>query len=88
MNELNYPIADESFNEDNFAMKDSRIRNLKVVVDYVKINKDGRLQILLVGNALSGDELQKIRELLLIQKGDALVDFVPLQDAFAGTESE
>lgn len=53
----------------------SRVEQLPVSVDYVKISHDGKLQIALSSEALSNEVLEKIRDLLLIQQGQVFVDF-------------
>ncbi len=46
---------------------------------HVKVTRDGKLQISLIGDAIRGEELEKIRDLLLIQQGRIYVDFTPEQ---------
>ncbi len=52
---------------------------MPVAVDFVKVTRDGKLQISLIGDAIRGEELEKIRDLLLIQQGRIYVDFTPEQ---------
>ena len=55
------------------------IKGLPVVVDFIKVSRDGKLQISLIGDAIRGEELEKIRDLLLIQQGRVYADFTPEQ---------
>ena len=55
------------------------IKGLPVVVDFIKVTRDGKLQISLIGDAIRGEELEKIRDLLLIQQGRVYADFTPEQ---------
>ena len=55
------------------------IKGLPVAVDFVKVTRDGKLQISLIGDAIRGEELEKIRDLLLIQQGRVYADFTPEQ---------
>ena len=55
------------------------IKGLPVIVDFIKVTRDGKLQISLIGDAIRGEELEKIRDLLLIQQGRVYADFTPEQ---------
>jgi len=57
------------------------VRDLPVSIDYVKLTSEGKLQIALVGEAVRGEELGKIRDLLLVMTGRLRVDFTPEQGA-------
>ena len=55
------------------------VRALPVRVDFVKITGDGRLQVVLLGEAVRGEDLAKVRDLLAVMQGRVFVDFTPEQ---------
>lgn len=55
------------------------IRELPVRVDFVKLTGEGRLQIALIGEAVRGEDLAKVRDLLAVMQGRVFVDFTPEQ---------
>lgn len=57
------------------------VRALPVRVDFVKITGDGRLQVVLLGEAVRGEDLAKVRDLLAVMQGRVFVDFTPEQGA-------
>jgi hypothetical protein len=59
------------------------IRELPVRVDFVKLTGEGRLQIALIGEAVRGEDLAKVRDLLAVMQGRVFVDFTPEQGARA-----
>ena len=48
-------------------------------VDFLKITGDGRLQIVLLGETVRGEDLAKVRDLLAVMQGRVFVDFTPEQ---------
>jgi hypothetical protein len=66
-------------NDRIFELDASGVRDLPVSIDYVKLTREGKLQIALVGEAVRGEELGKIRDLLLVMTGRLRVDFTPEQ---------
>ena len=62
-----------------FDLTQGQVRDLPVSIDYVKLTSEGKLQIALVGEAVRGEELGKIRDLLLVMTGRLRVDFTPEQ---------
>ena len=62
-----------------FVLEGGQVRDLPVSIDYVKLTSEGKLQIALVGEAVRGEELGKIRDLLLVMTGRLRVDFTPEQ---------
>jgi hypothetical protein len=55
------------------------VRALPVRVDFLKITGDGRLQIVLLGETVRGEDLAKVRDLLAVMQGRVFVDFTPEQ---------
>lgn len=66
-----------------FVLEGGQVRDLPVSIDYVKLTSEGKLQIALVGEAVRGEELGKIRDLLLVMTGRLRVDFTPEQAELA-----
>ena len=62
-----------------FVLEGGQVRDLPVSIDYVKLTSEGKLQIALVGEAVRGEDLDKIRDLLLVMTGRLRVDFTPEQ---------
>ena len=62
-----------------FDLAHGRVRDVPVSIDYVKLTSEGKLQIALVGEAVRGEDLDKIRDLLLVMTGRLRVDFTPEQ---------
>lgn len=52
----------------------TRIRELAARVKKITTTDEGRLQIVLEGEAVGEAHLEKVRDLLLIQQGEVLVD--------------
>lgn len=74
-------LSDGGGNTRNSASPENNIviKKLPVSIDFVKVTRDGKLQISLIGDAIRGEELEKIRDLLLIQQGRLYADFTPEQ---------
>ena len=74
-------LSDGCVNSRNSASAENHIviKKLPVSIDFVKVTRDGKLQISLIGDAIRGEELEKIRDLLLIQQGRLYADFTPEQ---------
>lgn len=76
---LTYGGGSDSNNPPGKEQMAVAIKGLPVAVDFVKVTRDGKLQISLIGDAIRGEELEKIRDLLLIQQGRVYADFTPEQ---------
>jgi len=50
------------------------IRDLPVRVKKITTTDEGKLQITMEGEAMDNEDLEKVRDLLMIQQGDALVE--------------
>lgn len=68
------PVADGSL-----AMLGSRVNDLPARVKKIATTDEGKLQIVLEGEVIRPEELEKIRDLFLIQQGRVFVDFTPEQ---------
>ena len=62
-----------------FAMGGGRVHDLLTRVKKIATTDEGKLQIVLEGEVIRPEELEKIRNLFLIQQGRVLVDFTPEQ---------
>ena len=56
----------------NFPAKS--IQDLPVRVRKITTTDEGKLQLTMEGEAMDNEDLEKVRDLLMIQQGDALVD--------------
>ncbi len=65
----------------SFELEADGVRDLPVSIDYVKLTGEGKLQIALTGEAMRGEDLAKVRDLLLVMSGRLRVDFTPEQAA-------
>jgi hypothetical protein len=64
-----------------YDLSAGRVSALPVAIDYAKLTNEGKLQIVLTGEAIRGEDLAKVRDLLTVMTGRVLVDFVPEQGA-------
>lgn len=63
----------------NLAPDSGRVRSLPARVKKIATSDEGKLQIVLEGEVIRPEELEKIRDLFLIQQGRVFVDFTPEQ---------
>jgi hypothetical protein len=66
-----------------FDLDAGKVEALPVVIDFVKINSEGKLQISMVGTAIEAEDLRKVQDLLAVMAGELLVDFTPKQGELA-----
>jgi hypothetical protein len=78
---VNYEEISQQATDPLFELAGDRIENLGVWVDHVKITGEGKLEIKLTAEAVNGEALSKVRDLLLIQRSGVLVDFRPTQES-------
>jgi hypothetical protein len=57
----------------------ARVKGLPARVKKIATTDEGKLQIVLEGEVIRPEELEKIRDLFLIQQGRVFVDFIPEQ---------
>jgi hypothetical protein len=71
--------GDRETGEPLFTLPHGQVRDLPATIDYVKLTSEGRLQIALLGEAIRGEDLAKVRDLLTVMSGRVRVDFTPEQ---------
>lgn len=64
---------------DAFATAGDKVMDLPARVKKIATTDEGKLQIVLEGEVIRPEELEKIRDLFLIQQGRVFVDFSPEQ---------
>lgn len=62
-----------------FALAGGQVHDLPARVKKIATTDEGKLQIVLEGEVIRQEELEKIRDLFLIQQGRVFVDFTPEQ---------
>jgi hypothetical protein len=62
-----------------FTLGGGGVSDLPTRVKKIATTDEGKLQIVLEGEVIRPEELEKIRNLFLIQQGRVLVDFTPEQ---------
>jgi hypothetical protein len=65
--------------DSGLALAGGRVHELPARVKKIATTDEGKLQIVLEGEAIRREELEKIRDLFLIQQGRVFVDFTPEQ---------